>query len=181
MAHFEDLSKYSYWACGSLEVLNVGWLEQSGLATALPTGEHLDLLWEHCKIAVEQTRGFYLCLLCPEPQRGIVYASRNGMSLHLGSAEIRVISADGRVYAAPNLIYHSVHTHHYKLPEEFVAALQTGLVPGSKEYFESLDALGVDWKGLSTQRAASQVVPKGTEIEALQKLETALRIFREDS
>lgn len=41
----------------------------------------------------------------------------------LGSAEIRVKAKDGRIYAAPNLIYHYVAEHDYDPPKEFIEAL----------------------------------------------------------
>jgi hypothetical protein len=65
----------------------------------------------------------------------------------VGSAEIRVFSAAGDAYAAPNLIYHYVRTHWYKPPEEFLRAMREGARPPSSEYFESLNKL-VDfgWK-----------------------------------
>jgi hypothetical protein len=180
MTYFEDLSKYSYFGHGSSEALNVGWVEETNSATAVPSPEILDRLWEHCKVAVEQTRGFHICHLCPEAQRGVVYASRNGLSLNLGSAEIRAISADGRVYAAPNLVYHYVHTHRYDPPEEFKAALRAGLSPKSEGYFEMLKALGLDWKVLSPEPAMGQGGRTGSLIESLQRVDAAFRVFREE-
>ena len=41
----------------------------------------------------------------------------------LGSAEIRVLGGGGKVYAAPNLIYHYVAKHKYRPPEEFIEAV----------------------------------------------------------
>ncbi len=63
--------------------------------------------------------------------------------LKLGSAEIRVFGNGGKIYAAPNLIYHYVTVHGYKTPDEFVSALKEGPLPGSKEYFDRLHSLGL--------------------------------------
>jgi hypothetical protein len=41
----------------------------------------------------------------------------------LGDAEVRVTGRDGKVYAAPNLLYHYIEKHGYKPPDEFVEAL----------------------------------------------------------
>jgi hypothetical protein len=41
----------------------------------------------------------------------------------LGSAEIRVKGAGGKVYAAPNLIYHYMKDCGYLPPQEFLGAL----------------------------------------------------------
>jgi hypothetical protein len=43
--------------------------------------------------------------------------------LSLGSAEIRVPGSGGRIYAAPDLIYHYVEAHGYRPPDEFVEAV----------------------------------------------------------
>ena len=48
---------------------------------------------------------------------------RQGQENSLGSAEIRVKGKDGKVYAAPTLIYHYVAAHDYDPPKEFVEAL----------------------------------------------------------
>ena len=48
----------------------------------------------------------------------------DGVSMHLGSAEIRVQGIDGAVYAAPNLIYHYMANHNYLPPEEFLGAIR---------------------------------------------------------
>jgi hypothetical protein len=41
----------------------------------------------------------------------------------LGSAEIRVPGKDGKVYAAPNLIYHYIKDCGYLPPQEFIDAV----------------------------------------------------------
>ena len=46
-----------------------------------------------------------------------------GRETFLGSAEIRVQGKEGKVYAAPTLIYHYVAAHDYDPPQEFVEAL----------------------------------------------------------
>jgi len=117
-----------------------------------------------------QTRGFHRCDLCVPSPSTTVSVIRDGFKVALGSAEIRVLSKENTstirerlrrqkpgllflrkslgtfdVYAAPNLIYHYVEVHHYKLPEEFVNALREGPKPPDREYFKRLEVLGLEW------------------------------------
>jgi hypothetical protein len=101
------------------------------------------ILWQFCLISVVQTRGIYECDLCSSART--IAEERNGDSLALGSAEIRVFGEDGSIFAAPNLIYHYVKEHQYKLPEEFERALLDGPKPPSEEYFEKLENLELSW------------------------------------
>ena len=63
----------------------------------------------------------------------------------LGSAEIRVVSDEGQLYAAPNLIYHYVASHNYAPPSEFVRAVLLGPCPPEDRYYELLSRFGLDW------------------------------------
>jgi len=47
--------------------------------------------------------------------------ARKGKTIFLGSAEVRVKGQDGKVYAAPNLIYHYVaeENHHLNLLKHY--------------------------------------------------------------
>ncbi len=65
----------------------------------------------------------------------------SGDRIELGSAEIRVFGDRGKIYAAPNMIYHYVTSHHYKPPSEFVQALKNGPSPPHPEYLHRLAAL----------------------------------------
>jgi hypothetical protein len=64
----------------------------------------------------------------------------------LGSAEIRVFSESGAIYAAPDLIYHYMVVHRYKPPDQFISALRVGPHPLSKEYLDRLTAMGLAWR-----------------------------------
>ena len=122
--YYPDFTPYCYFE-GQREpnLLNVGWLETPHLFPKKKASEELlDALFEKCLHTVNQTRGFHRCQFCDAPTFGIK-VSRNGQSVGLGSAEIRVKAKDGRGYAAPNLIYHYVSEHDYDPPKEFVAAL----------------------------------------------------------
>ncbi|PYQ42543.1 MAG: hypothetical protein DMG99_08790 [Acidobacteria bacterium] len=168
MAYFVDLSAYSYFKGDSTGAKNVGWLQRGyEFQTMEPSEEILDLLWSFCGVSVMQTRGTHQCDLCVSPT--IVSVSRGGVERTLGSAEIRVFSkTDARsslsqqlkgtgpglvflrnsrvpvnVYAAPNLIYHYVHVHHYKPPNEFLDALRDGPKPNEQDYVSYLRTLDV--------------------------------------
>jgi transposase len=83
--------------------------------------------------------------LCEEVHLNLAYRFR-GL---LGTSEIRVLSRDGTIYAAPTLIYHYMKIHHYKPPEEFIRALYEGLTPSSQEYSDQLRELGLEWNRTS--------------------------------
>ena len=70
--------------------------------------------------------------------------------LYLGSAEIRVFGPRGKIYAAPNLLFHYVTAHHYKLPNEFVQALALAPTPPEPSYFDRLSELDLEWSETSS-------------------------------
>ena len=150
MAFFQDFSDYAYSAeFYRPRTKNIGWLEAGhSFEQSVTPPEALELLWTFCSISVAQFRGRHLCDLCiPNDTVSLV---RNGQRLSLGSAEIRVFSSTGDIYAAPNLIYHYVSAHRYRAPEEFLRALAEGPKPPSKEYFERLNELSLKSNPTST-------------------------------
>jgi hypothetical protein len=182
MAYFKDLSEYAYFRRDLTGAKNIGWLEKGyEFKTAGTSEETLDLLWEHCGVAVKQTRGFHQCDLCAAPHPHWVHASRHGINLTLGSSEIRVFSHDGRVYAAPNLIYHYVHIHHYKPPDEFLSGLKESLPPTSETYFEKLREAGIEWE----KNHAPATDSRGFRFEKIEgkvrRVEVKLNVFRDES
>ncbi len=54
--------------------------------------------------------------------------------------EIRVIG-ETEIYASPALIYHYVADHHYRPPDEFIAAVLQGPAPGTAEHRAFIRAL----------------------------------------
>lgn len=147
MAYYKDLSEYVYCRIGDSypKAKNIGWLVAGQeFRTLTPTEALLDKLWNLCGVSVVQMRGIHECELCPNIEAG--FATRNGENLWLGSAEVRVFSSSGDVYAAPTLIYHYVADHKYAPPEEFIRALSEGPTPPAQEYFERLSELGLEWR-----------------------------------
>ena len=122
--YYPDLTPYCYIERERApNVLNVGWLEiQHPFPRKKASEELLDALFERCLHLVNRTRGYQECQFCHVPTFG-VEVSRNSERITLGSAEIWVEAKDGKVYAAPNLIYHYVVEHDYDPPKEFVDAL----------------------------------------------------------
>lgn len=148
MTYFEDLSEYAYYGVPPINRFGkeaaVGWLDHEHDFEKMPaTEELLDVIWEYCKVSVGQTRGLYECNLCIPPKA--VHASRHGDRLELGSSEIRVFSVRGQIYAAPTLIYHYVHKHDYKPPDEFLCALRETAGPPAEQYFEQLRKFDLKW------------------------------------
>ena len=125
--HYEEFSNYELYASVYGEIspntLNVGWLDAAHpFPRWNPPDEFLDRLFELCLEPVRQTRGFHSCQFCWKTGFGLPVA-RNGRENTLGSAEISVLGREGKVYAAPNLIYHYVAKHKYRPPEEFIEAV----------------------------------------------------------
>lgn len=52
----------------------------------------------------------------------------------LGYSELRIIAADGKVYAAPDTILYSIREIGYRPSEAFLDALSNGISPESDEY-----------------------------------------------
>jgi hypothetical protein len=151
MAYFEDLSAYAYQPRYSRPgTRNVGWLARGHeFDTMIPTEDVLDRLWNVCKISVAQTRGLHDCDLCPTEDDNSHFVERNGETLLLGSAEIRVFSKSGTIYASPTLIYHYVACHHYLPPEDFIEALTGAAAQPDHQYLARLVELGLDWNKTS--------------------------------
>ena len=149
MAYFPDLSEYTYFELSKGRSLtrNVGWLDaMHDFPAEEAASELLDLLWQYCLVLVLSTRGLHSCEFCSSEYP--TYEARGDLKVLLGSAEIRVFSKSGDVYAAPNLIYHYVSCHRYQPPAPFVAALHEGHEgpsPTTSAYFDRLKDLGLKW------------------------------------
>ncbi len=88
--------------------------------------------------------------MCPFCQNhNGIECEKNGETLLLGTAEIRVFSEQGEIFAAPTLIYHYVAVHHYLPPEAFVNAVLQGPRPQSQRYFELLESLDLEFGNTS--------------------------------
>jgi hypothetical protein len=125
---------------------NVGWLALGHpFKIDPPLDSDLDLLWRHCKVAINETRGMHVCEFYSGPDREYFRPSRDGESLMLGYSEIRVIGPSSQSYAAPSLIYHYVSDHHYRPPDSFLSTLRSGPNPPSEQYFEALRTRELSW------------------------------------
>jgi hypothetical protein len=146
MTHYLDLTAYSYGATKNSEASarNVGWLAAGfHFPTSPADPKFVERLWRYCAVSVGQTRGLHECDICRS--RSANEVERGDEKLLLGSAEIRVVSREGHVYAAPNLIYHYVVDHSYAPPPEFVGAVLTSPCPPEQAYLAALSRLGVEW------------------------------------
>jgi hypothetical protein len=91
----------------------------------------------------------------------------SGERIELGYAEILVFGEHGKIYAAPNMLYHYITVHHYKPPKEFVQALKHGPCPPDADYLDRLKVLGFPvpflqayreiWEAEKTRRAAQKL------------------------
>lgn len=135
MAYYPDLSPYNY-AHHSKKELNIGWLEKD---QPFPIGEvpenffiNLDF-YLNSDFTLFHYMGDHDCEFCE---------NCNDSS----SCEIRVISKDGKIYAAPELIKHYIKVHKYLPPQEFIDAVMTGPNPDSIEYNEIIRRLPESWE-----------------------------------
>jgi hypothetical protein len=123
--YFSDLTPYTYLQREpDPNVVNVGWLN---IDHEFPKGpvpnELLQKILLLCFRPVNSTRGIHPSPFIPRDLRGYP-VEYEGRCMALGSAEIRVVAIRGRVYAAPNLIYHYIKDCSYLPPQEFLDALQ---------------------------------------------------------
>jgi hypothetical protein len=136
LSYFEDLSPYTYYHSGIREnTLNIGWLD---VAYPYQRGElpisFVENLWNFVQIRLIRLRGFHVCNLCSEKVVSPLVVNKGDVDFKLGDAEIRVLGENGKIYAAPNLIYHYITVHGYQPPDEFVQAVLKGPNPGSEVY-----------------------------------------------
>lgn len=163
MTYIEDLSLYSYANSAFYRPVTkaVGWLgRQHAFEVSPPMEEVLDTVWQYCKSPVAQMRGQHECEFCrsqllppsdmtsmldalKDQDNRVWRAERNGETLFLGSAEIRVFGRNELIYAAPTLIYHYISVHHYNPPEEFLRALKESPKPPDPVYVERLKKLNL--------------------------------------
>jgi hypothetical protein len=134
MAFYEDLSHYNYTHHSKRE-LNIGWLEKgqpfnmgevpAGFIDRLNLYLNSDFTLFHCL-------GDHDCEFCEKRESAC--------------CEIRVVSIDGQVYAAPELIKHYIEAHSYLPPQEFIDAVMNGPAPGTKEYGDIVRRLPESWE-----------------------------------
>jgi len=122
--YIEDLSNYINLK-GEVEpnTFAIGWLDdQHSFPKGMVPESALERILALCFCLVNQTRGFHQSpFIHPSP---IGYSAEyRGKQIRLGSAEIRVQGKSGKVYAAPNLIYHYIKDCGYLPPQEFLDAL----------------------------------------------------------
>jgi hypothetical protein len=132
MTYYPDLATYDYLpdtVPEGVELRTVGWLDP---AHEFPTDDGepdpvflrnlITLAADHSS---HLTRGVHGCrfrhLIEEDFQYRAVYGSR---LLYLGSAEIRVVVAEGSWLTAPTLVVHYVRDHGYRPPAEFVEAVK---------------------------------------------------------
>lgn len=124
--YFDDLSKYAYIRHVTIPMVNVGWLSpENTYAKGETSPVFHDYLFQLCRYRQNETMGWHQCELCvPIAPSGQGFkVSRNGIEIELASAEIHVQGQDGKIYSAPNLIYHYVVDHGYCPPDGFIEAV----------------------------------------------------------
>jgi len=163
MTYFADLSVYTYTASSqSLLIRNVGWLDAGhSFPTSASTESLLASLWPFCLLSFSPQRGGQNCPFCN--RLGVV--ERDGKRYVLGCAELRVFDEKGQSgFAAPNLVYHYIETHHYLPPAEFLDALHSGPQPQTDQYRASVAKIGSEWIATEPTRGVFRFVKRGDEV-----------------
>ncbi len=134
MAYYTDLSPYEYIKSKAKDkILNIGWLDKEHIfAKGKVDCSLLELIFCLCRRSVNKTRGYHLCPFCSDPSFGFTVEIKKE-KIVLGSAEIWVKGEDGKIYAAPNLIYHYIRDHNYLPPNEFLLAIKRGEIVDPEE------------------------------------------------
>lgn len=134
--YFEDLSFYaSYGQEIDKNIYRIGWLENGHeYVKGDVTDVFVEKLWGYTHFAVAMKRGFHVCDVCESSQREIPVIEYRSKKLKVGYAEIRVFGETGKIYAAPNLLFHYITEHSYKPPNEFIQAVLHTCEPSSSEY-----------------------------------------------
>lgn len=124
----EDLSVYkNLKGAEELNTFCVGWLdEHHHFQKGVVGRDVLNRVLELCFAPVNKTRGFHVSPFRGR-EMGEYRVQNGGAGMTLGSAEIRVTGQDGRIYAAPNLVYHYMKDCGYCPPIEFVEAIVSTL------------------------------------------------------
>ena len=94
MTYFEDLTPYSYHQSGIADhTLNIGWLDNKYRYNigAVPI-VFIEKLWEFLRFKIVHLRGLHYCNLCEPIENKPHNVERNGITLLIGSGEIRVFS-----------------------------------------------------------------------------------------
>ncbi len=136
MTYYPDFSQYVYWSeFQQPNTFNIGWLDESQIYNKGKTSQLFQQrLLEFCFVPMCVTRGWHLCPFCDA--NSPIELQKGGKSFKLGSAEIRVIGKNDRIFASPNLIYHYVVDHNYCPPDEFVNAVLESPFPNAPRYIE---------------------------------------------
>jgi hypothetical protein len=130
--YFQDLSPYEYREKDKASNLfNIGWLDdEHDFPKGCSDDLFLDKILYLCMKPVNITRGYHICPFCTYNSKEELFAAMGyktmykGVPVYFGSAEIRVNGLDGKVYAAPTLIYHYIKEHGYLPPQEFIDAVE---------------------------------------------------------
>jgi hypothetical protein len=104
--YFQDLKQYEYFPNDDPNVITIGWLDAGrDFVIGEPPTKFVAALAQ-IPLSVH-TRGFHGCPFCEKAQ---------------GSAE-KLVTHNGKTYAAPSLIDHYVTAHNYLPPQEFIDAV----------------------------------------------------------
>jgi hypothetical protein len=124
--YIPDGSPYTYGPVPEdVRAVAVAWLDAAHpYGVGRVDGTFVDRLLEACREhATARTRGYHPCPFCSAEGPSPTTFARDGKSLSLGDAEVRVVAEDGTWLVAPTLVLHYVAEHSYQPPPAFVEAV----------------------------------------------------------
>lgn len=127
MTYYKDKSYYSEQHFENAQ--NIGWLDNNlKIEKKVINDQLVENLLEYIKCPFNMIRS-----------NMIIDLNIENNSYKLGFSEIRVLSDDGKKYAAPDLIIHHIIENGYQPPTDFVQAVLTGPKPSTKIYQNYLE------------------------------------------
>ncbi len=145
MTWYPDLGPIDYFPVRDASTLRaVGWLNAEHEFDAGPTTT--DDFERLCELFVDPWKppwsaaGYHQCELCAHTGGPSSIHFRDH-TIHIGLVNLFVPSGE-LIYVAPSLILHYVDAHHYRPPEEFLAAVRACPPMRSMEFKRALLAAG---------------------------------------
>lgn len=145
MTWYPDLGPIDFFPVADSSSLRaVGWLDSDQPFDTGPTSK--DDFERLCELLVDPWHppwtyaGYHRCDLCAYTGGPSTILFR-GHTIRIGLVNLFVPSGDV-LYVAPSLILHTIDSHHYRPPEEFLAAVRACPPTRSMDYKRALLAAG---------------------------------------
>jgi hypothetical protein len=144
MAHFEDLSPFTYFGRWSDRLVAVGWLvPEREFVTGEVSREFFDALFSMLRRPWQPfaTTGHEPCKFC-RFTHGVTIIKYRGEEVSVGTNNLFVPDGN-KAFVAPSLIVHYIDSHKYQPPAEFQAAVLRESSNSSSDLFKKMKSIGI--------------------------------------